>query len=59
MYVGDRSQLTAVDKGTLAFSAVMGIREDLGLTGQQYPLLGTILYVGILIGEVRRGSEHC
>lgn len=40
------------DKGTLAFSAVMGIREDLRLTGQQYPLLGTILYVGILIGEI-------
>lgn len=30
----------------------MGIRTDLNLTGQQYPLLGTILYIGILIGEV-------
>ncbi|KAL7414359.1 MFS transporter [Mrakia frigida] len=41
-----------LDKGTLAFSAVMGIRTDNNLVGQQYALLGTILYIGILIGEV-------
>ena len=31
----------------------MGIRADTHLVGQQYALLGTILYIGILIGEVR------
>jgi len=31
----------------------MGIRKDNNLVGQQYALLGTILYIGILIGEVR------
>lgn len=30
----------------------MGIQTDVGLVGQQYALLGTILYVGILVGEV-------
>ena len=42
-----------VDKGTLAASSVMGIQTDNKLHGQQYALLGTILYIGILIGEVR------
>jgi len=40
------------DKGTLAFSSIMGIQRDVGLVGQQYALLGTILYVGILVGEI-------
>ena len=31
----------------------MGIRDDTHLVGQDYALLGTILYIGILIGEVR------
>lgn len=30
----------------------MGIRTDNNLVGQQYALLGTILYIGILVGEV-------
>jgi hypothetical protein len=30
----------------------MGIQTDTNLHGQQYALLGTILYIGILIGEV-------
>lgn len=42
----------AVDKGTLASSSVMGIQVDNHLVGQQYSLLGTILYIGIIIGEV-------
>lgn len=42
-----------VDKGTLASSSVMGIQTDEHLVGQQYSLLGTILYVGIIVGEVR------
>ncbi|WRT67570.1 uncharacterized protein IL334_004542 [Kwoniella shivajii] len=40
------------DKATLAFSSIMGLREDTHLVGQQYSTLGTILYAGYLIGEV-------
>lgn len=47
----------AVDKGTLAFSSIMGIQRDVGLVGQQYALLGTILYVGILVGEVSFATD--
>ncbi|OCF40025.1 hypothetical protein I317_06163 [Kwoniella heveanensis CBS 569] len=40
------------DKGTLAFSSIMGIQADTHLVGQQYSTLGTILYVGYMIGEL-------
>jgi hypothetical protein len=29
-------------RGTLAFSSIMGLREDNNLVGQQYALLGTV-----------------
>ncbi|KAH6646147.1 major facilitator superfamily domain-containing protein [Truncatella angustata] len=41
----------SLDKGTLGFASVMGIQKDAGLYGQQYSWLGTILYMGILVGE--------
>ncbi|KAF1970024.1 MFS general substrate transporter [Bimuria novae-zelandiae CBS 107.79] len=41
----------SLDKGTLGFSSIMGIKTDAHLTGQDYPWLGTILYMGILAGE--------
>lgn len=42
----------SLDKGTLQFASVMGIREDAGLDhGQRFPWLGTILYMGVLVGE--------
>lgn len=41
----------ALDKGTLSFSSIMGIQEDTNLVGQQYSWLGTILYMGVLVGE--------
>ncbi|ETS86077.1 hypothetical protein PFICI_04102 [Pestalotiopsis fici W106-1] len=41
----------SLDKGTLGFSSIMNIREDAGLVGQQYSWLGTILYMGVLVGE--------
>ncbi|WVQ96904.1 hypothetical protein IAU59_004012 [Kwoniella sp. CBS 9459] len=37
---------------TLAFSSIMGIQADTHLVGQQYSTLGTILYVGYMIGEL-------
>ncbi|PNP42011.1 hypothetical protein TGAMA5MH_06190 [Trichoderma gamsii] len=41
----------SLDKGTLNFSSIMGIQKDAHLVGQQYSWLGTILYMGILVGE--------
>lgn len=41
----------SLDKGTIGFSSIMGILDDARLQGQQYSWLGTILYIGILVGE--------
>jgi hypothetical protein len=42
----------SLDKGTLQFSSVMGIKDDAHLNdGQKFPWLGTILYMGVLAGE--------
>ncbi|KAH7011156.1 major facilitator superfamily domain-containing protein [Ilyonectria destructans] len=41
----------SLDKGTLNFASIMGIKDDAKLVGQEYQWLGTILYIGILVGE--------
>ncbi|KAI9170604.1 transporter [Paramyrothecium foliicola] len=41
----------SLDKGTLNFASIMGIKTDANLVGQEYQWLGTILYIGILCGE--------
>ncbi|GAB7354319.1 hypothetical protein MBLNU459_g4835t1 [Dothideomycetes sp. NU459] len=41
----------SLDKGTLGFSSIMGIKKNAHLVGQDYSWLGTILYMGILAGE--------
>ncbi|KAF2021719.1 MFS general substrate transporter [Aaosphaeria arxii CBS 175.79] len=41
----------SLDKGTLNFASIMGIKKDANLVGQEYQWLGTILYIGILCGE--------
>ncbi|RFU26840.1 hypothetical protein B7463_g9497, partial [Scytalidium lignicola] len=41
----------SLDKGTLGFSSIMGIQKDAHLTGSEYNWLGTILYLGVLVGE--------
>ncbi|EGZ77847.1 MFS general substrate transporter [Neurospora tetrasperma FGSC 2509] len=43
--------IQAIDKGTLSFSSIMGIREDTGLHDQQYAWLTTCIYITILIVE--------
>ena len=43
--------LQALDKGTLSFSAIMGIRKDAHLVGQQYSWLTTCIYIAVLIVE--------
>ncbi|KAH6715701.1 major facilitator superfamily domain-containing protein [Leptodontidium sp. MPI-SDFR-AT-0119] len=41
----------SLDKGTLGFASIMGIKTDANLKGQDYSWLGTILYMGVLVGE--------
>jgi hypothetical protein len=41
----------SLDKGTLGFSSIMGIKTEAHLVGNDYSWLGTILYMGVLVGE--------
>ncbi|KAF7586290.1 hypothetical protein BBP40_009146 [Aspergillus hancockii] len=41
----------SLDKGILNYASIMGIKTDAQLVGQEYSWLGTILYIGILVGE--------
>jgi MFS family permease len=41
----------SLDKGTLNFASIMNIQEDANLGKNQYSWLGTILYMGVLVGE--------
>ncbi|KAJ5679912.1 hypothetical protein N7462_008156 [Penicillium macrosclerotiorum] len=41
----------SLDKGILNYASIMGIKKDAHLVGQEYSWLGTILYIGILVGE--------
>ncbi|PQE12587.1 allantoate permease protein [Rutstroemia sp. NJR-2017a BBW] len=43
--------LQAIDKGTLAFTSIMGIKKDANLVGQQYSWLTTCIYIAILVIE--------
>ncbi|KAH7107946.1 MFS general substrate transporter [Auriculariales sp. MPI-PUGE-AT-0066] len=40
-----------LDKGTLNFASIMGIRKDTNLVGQQYSWLTTCLYIAVLVWE--------
>ncbi|KEY74559.1 hypothetical protein S7711_07162 [Stachybotrys chartarum IBT 7711] len=44
--------LQLMDKNSLSFAAIMGIRPDTGLTPAQYSWLGSIVYFGYLGGEI-------
>jgi len=43
--------LQALDKGTMSFAAIMGIRKDAHLVGQQYQWLTTCIYIAVLVVE--------
>ncbi|KAJ5695229.1 hypothetical protein N7536_005641 [Penicillium majusculum] len=44
--------LQALDKGTMSFSAIMGIKDDANLNdGQKYSWLTTCIYIAVLIVE--------
>lgn len=40
-----------LDKTTLSYASVMGIKKDTNLVGNEYALLGTIFYIGYLVWE--------
>lgn len=44
-----------LDKSALGYTAIMGIREDLGLTGQDYSWSSSIYYFGYLIASYPAG----
>ncbi|KAH9907549.1 major facilitator superfamily transporter [Xylariomycetidae sp. FL2044] len=41
----------AIDKGTMSFASVMGVREDTNLHGSQYSWLTTVIYIVVLVVE--------
>ena len=43
--------IQALDKGTLSFTSIMGIRTDLHLVAQEYNWLTTCIYIAVLIVE--------
>lgn len=43
--------LQALDKGTMSFASIMGIREQTGLDGQKYSWLTTCIYIAVLVVE--------
>ncbi|KAK6068623.1 major facilitator superfamily transporter [Seiridium cupressi] len=43
--------LQALDKGTMTFASIMGIKDDAALVGQEYSWLTTCIYITILIVE--------
>ncbi|KAK5116841.1 hypothetical protein LTR85_009101 [Meristemomyces frigidus] len=44
--------LMLVDKNSLSFSEIMGIKEATGLTANEYSWLGSLVYFGYLGGEI-------
>ncbi|KAL1390809.1 MFS transporter [Phyllosticta capitalensis] len=43
--------LQALDKGTMSFASIMGIKDDLHLVDQEYSWLTTCIYIAVLIVE--------
>jgi ACS family allantoate permease-like MFS transporter len=43
--------LQSIDKTTLSYAAVFGIREDTALAGSEFSWLGAIFYLGYMIWE--------
>lgn len=47
--------LQSIDKTTLNYAAVFGLRDDLGLSSNEYSWTGAIFYLGYLIWEYPTG----
>ncbi|KAI8079018.1 major facilitator superfamily domain-containing protein [Gilbertella persicaria] len=44
--------LQFLDKSTINYAALMGFKEDIGLVGSQYSLLGSLFYLGYLVFQL-------
>jgi ACS family allantoate permease-like MFS transporter len=44
--------LNYLDKTTLSYASIMGLKEDINLKGDEYQWLGSIFYIGWLAWEV-------
>ncbi|KAJ6083669.1 hypothetical protein N7467_007804 [Penicillium canescens] len=44
--------LQLMDKNSLSFAAIMGVKEDTNLTSSQYSWLGSLVYFGYLGGDI-------
>lgn len=44
--------LNYLDKTTLSYASIMGIKNDINLEGNEYQWLGSIFYIGWLAWEV-------
>ncbi|EJT97059.1 MFS general substrate transporter [Dacryopinax primogenitus] len=42
----------ALDKGVLGTASIMGLQQDTGMVGQDYALTNTILWIGVIVGEL-------
>lgn len=42
-----------LDKSAINYAALFNFKEDLGLQGSEYSLLGSIFYLGYLVYQVR------
>lgn len=40
-----------LDKTTLSYSSVMGLRDDINLVGDNYQWLGSLFYIGYLVSR--------
>lgn len=43
--------LQSIDKNTLSYAAVFGLREDIGMKGNEFSWTGAIFYLGYLVWE--------
>ncbi|KZO91405.1 MFS general substrate transporter [Calocera viscosa TUFC12733] len=42
----------ALDKGVLGTASIMGLQADTGMVGQDYALTNTVLWIGVIVGEL-------
>ena len=50
--------LNYLDKTTLSYASVMGIRDDINLQGDDYQWLGSMFYFGAQSSRSHRASRH-
>lgn len=51
-YLLQKLIIAQIDKTTLSYAAIFGIKGDLGLSGEQYSWLSSVFYFGFLVWSV-------